>query len=228
MLKHYEYKNLGKADYGWLKTSYHFSFANYFNPNRVRVGNLRVLNDDYIAPHMGFDTHPHNDMEIITYVVEGELTHKDSMGNERTLGPGGVQYMSAGTGVTHSEYNKGDATLHLFQIWIFPDKKGHTPNYGDMVFNRSERHNKLLEIVSSKTKNAPIKINQEASIMVGEFDKGKALTVSKDHFTNIYLVLINGSIETNNLVLNQGDALESQEDLQLEFTTDSHLLIIRN
>ena len=142
MIRKIENKNMGKGDFQWLKTNYHFSFANYYNPDNIQFGVLRVLNDDIIKPHSGFDTHPHQDMEIITYVIEGQLTHEDSHGNRRTVGRGDVQYMSAGKGIYHSEYNHGDEDLRLLQIWIKPDKPGLEPNYGDLSLPFDKRLNK--------------------------------------------------------------------------------------
>jgi len=227
MLKLNKYKDFGKGNYGWLNTSYHFSFANYYNPERRHFGSIRVLNDDYIGGNRGFDPHPHHDMEIITYIVDGELTHKDSMGNERTLGAGGVQYMSAGTKVVHSEYNNSHKELHLYQIWILPNEKGLTPNYGDMMFDPSERKNKLLHIVSNHDKGGKIFINQEADIYVGEFDENQELDISLDGHDYIYLVLIEGEIGANSILVQQQDSLESSEDLKIKIQKKSHLLVLK-
>lgn len=227
MIKLNKYKNLGKANHGWLNTSFHFSFANYYNPERMNLGSIRVLNDDYISGFNGFDPHPHRDMEIITYIVEGELTHKDSMGNERTLPSGGVQYMSAGTKVVHSEYNNSKDTLHLYQIWIFPNEKGLKPNYGDMVFDESERENKFLHIVSNQNKNGKIFINQEADIYVGEFDEGKEIDITLDGHDYIYMVLIDGELTTNNYKVEKQDSIESSENLKIKINKKSHLLVLK-
>ena len=151
---------MGRGNTEWLKSIFHFSFADYYNPNNMNFGVLRVLNDDLINANSGFDTHPHKDMEIISYVVKGELTHGDSMENTSKLYRGHVQYMSAGTGVTHSEYNHGKPTLRILQIWILPDKKGYRPNYGEHPFKWPERKNQWLHIFSGKDGAAPIKINQ--------------------------------------------------------------------
>ena len=134
MIRRLPVEKMGESNLGWLRSKFHFSFAEYFNENNINFGVLRVINDDHISAGTGFDTHPHRDMEIITYVVHGYLTHKDSMGNESTLSRGQVQYMSAGTGVRHSEYNNHSEELRLLQIWVLPDRKGHTPNYGEYKF----------------------------------------------------------------------------------------------
>jgi len=227
MIKLNKYKDLGKANHGWLNTSFHFSFADYYNPERMNFGSIRVLNDDYIKGHSGFDPHPHRDMEIITYIVEGELTHKDSMGNESTLSSGGVQYMSAGTKVVHSEYNNAKEELHLYQIWILPNQKGLTPNYGDMMFDKSERDNKFLHIVSNQNKDGKIFINQEADIFVGEFDKNQEIEINLDGHDYIYLVLIDGELETKTLKVQKQDSLESSENLKLVVKENSHLLVLK-
>lgn len=151
MLRRIESKNMGSSNLGWLRSKFHFSFAEYYNPNNINFGVLRVINDDLIEAGTGFDTHPHKDMEIISYVVNGDLTHEDSMGNKNTITRGHVQFMSAGSGVYHSEHNFGKEILRLLQIWIFPDKQGYKPSYGDYRFNWDDRHNKWLHMVSGKT-----------------------------------------------------------------------------
>jgi len=227
MNKIYRYNELGKGNYSWLKTSYHFSFANYYNSNKVHLGPLRVINDDYIAPHTGFDTHPHNDMEIITYIVSGTLTHKDSMGNEMNLGPGGVQYMSAGTGITHSEHNKHDEELHLYQIWLFPTMKNLKPNYGDITFEDDLKKKTLLKMVGSHESQAVIKINQHASIEAGKFDKDTTVTIDLENFSNFYLIVIDGEFSVGDDVVKKGDALEGDSNTILNFNKESHVLMIK-
>ncbi len=175
MLRRIESKNMGSSNLGWLRSKFHFSFAEYYNPNNINFGVLRVINDDLIEAGTGFDTHPHKDMEIISYVVNGDLTHEDSMGNKNTITRGHVQFMSAGSGVYHSEHNFGKEILRLLQIWIFPDKQGYKPSYGDYRFNWNDRHNKWLHMVSSKNGSAPIKINQDINIYSLELEKEKKL-----------------------------------------------------
>ena len=171
MIKKIDHKTMGRSNLGWLQSLFHFSFADYYNPNNINFGTLRVVNDDLIKSGTGFPTHPHRDMEIISYVIDGELTHGDSMGNKRTLSRGQVQYLSAGTGITHSEYNYSDVTARFLQIWILPDQRGYRPNYGDYKFNWDDRKNKWLHIVSGQTGNAPVKINQDVNFHVLELDK---------------------------------------------------------
>ena len=155
MLRKIDSAGLGTSDLGWLRSRFHFSFAEYRDPDNVNFGVLRVLNDDLVAPGRGFGTHPHSDFEILSYVVDGALTHADTMGNEHTLTRGEVQYMSAGKGVLHSEYNRGEGTLRFLQIWIFPDEKGHEPAYGDHRFPWEARKNAWLLIASGPDGDAP-------------------------------------------------------------------------
>ena len=227
MLRKIENKNMGKSDLGWLKTSYHFSFADYFNIDNMNFGMLRVINDDLIQGNTGFDVHPHKDMEIVTYVISGELTHGDSMGNKNTIYRGEVQYMSAGTGVYHSEENMGNETSRLLQIWILPDKKGYKPAYGDYRFKEDERKNKWLNIVSSQDKNAKVKINQDANIYVIELDKGKEETFNVDKGRQAYLVQIEGEANINEINLNERDALEIiEENISIKANKKSHIMVI--
>lgn len=222
----YPFKDLGKANYGWLETSYHFSFANYYNMNKVHLGPLRVINDDIISPKTGFDTHPHNDMEILTYIVSGTLTHQDSMGNKRELGPHGIQYMSAGSGVTHSEHNMGDEPLHLYQIWIFPREKHLTPNYGDMTFKPKDFHNRFYEVVSGDV-STPIQIYQHASISIGMFDENQTVEFDMTGYKEYYNVLIDGEIEVNGLTVRKGDAFSSEETTTIRIVKPAHILAIK-
>lgn len=227
MIEVYKSNSLGKADYGWLKPRYHFSFSNYYDPNKMGIGPLRVLNDDLIKAGTGFDPHPHKDMEIISYVIKGEITHEDSMGNSRSIGRGSVQYMSAGTGVTHSEYNHGAELLRLLQIWIRPSSKNLTPSYGDMSFTKKDRHNKLLHLVSSEENKGKIKIYQDANIFVSEADKGLSQTLEMGEYDYFYLVQIEGKALVNSKILEEGDALATTESLRIEAVTDSHFLVVQ-
>lgn len=217
----------GKNDFGWLKPRYHFSFANYYNKTRMNVGTLRVLNDDLISPNTGFEEHPHNDMEIITYVIDGVLTHKDSMGNEKEVKSGSFQYMSAGTGIKHSEFNKNEKELRVMQLWIYPDKVGYTPNYGDYDLDKESQKNKFVKIVSSPNNDGLIKINQDANIFVGEFDADKKIELLIKNYDNFYLVMIDGNAMINNFELKTRDALETNENIEIVTIKKSHFLIIQ-
>lgn len=220
-------ENMGKSNLGWLKSNFHFSFAEYYNPSNINFGVLRVLNDDVIDARTGFDTHPHKDMEIITYVINGDLTHKDSMGNEKSISRGHVQYMSAGSGVFHSEYNLGEKELRLLQLWIFPNERNLTPNYGDNKFNWEDREGKWLHMVSGKEGDAEIKINQDANIYSLFIEEGESIDFKLDKNRQGYLVQIEGSANVNNEVLNHGDALEVvEEDINIKAITKSHYLLV--
>lgn len=227
MLRKLESKNMGKGNHGWLKSIFHFSFADYYNPKNIHFGKLRVINDDLVEAGTGFGLHPHKDMEIISYVVDGQLTHGDSMGNNKSITRGHVQYMSAGTGVYHSEQNLGEKTLRFLQIWIVPDQAGYNPNYGDFQFNWDDRKNKWLHMVSGKSGNAQIKINQDANIYSLELEQGKEISLPVAEGRQAYLVQIEGSSEINDLFLETRDALEIvEENIQINATETSHYLVV--
>ena len=227
MLKKIESKSMGSSNLGWLKSKFHFSFAEYFNPDNIQFGVLRVINDDLVQPNTGFDTHPHQDMEIISYVINGELTHGDSMGNKNTITRGQVQYMSAGTGVLHSEHNLGEETLRFLQIWIFPNKNGLKPNYGDYRFNWEERKNNWLHMVSGLNGDAPIKINQDANLYALELQQGKEITFPVKEGRQAYLVQIEGASVINNIELSDRDGMEiNEENISINAVETSHILVI--
>ncbi|MDR5659479.1 pirin family protein [Serpentinicella sp. ANB-PHB4] len=227
MIKRIDHDNMGKSNLQWLESIFHFSFAEYKNPENINFGVLRVLNDDLIKPGTGFDTHPHKDMEIISYVIDGELTHGDNMGNKRKLSRGHVQYMSAGSGVYHSEHNLGKDTLRILQMWIYPDQQNLKPTYGDYMFKWDERKNKWLHIVSAKDGNAPIKVNQDVNIYVLEIEKGEAINFSIEKGRQLYLVQIEGTSKINSLDINQRDALQAiEENLNIIPKELSHFIVI--
>ncbi len=227
MLRKIDHRQMGKSNQGWLQSIFHFSFAEYYNPENINFGVLRVINDDQIAPGTGFGTHPHRDMEIISYVVDGSLTHADSMGNQRTINRGHIQYMSAGTGVLHSEHNRAEDPLRLLQIWIFPDKQGYAPNYGDLLFDWEERQNKWLHMVSSKQGSAPVKINQDVNFYSLELEKDKEINFQVATGRQAYLVQIEGKSIINGLSLDARDALEiAEEEINIKADETSHFLVI--
>lgn len=196
------------ARHGWLDTYHSFSFADYFDPQNVNWGALRVFNDDRIAPGTGFPQHPHRDMEILTYVFSGELEHQDSMGNRGVVKPGGVQFMSAGTGVRHSETNaRDDAELHLVQMWVLPGKTGMPPTYGQMDFAREERHNRWLAVASGhRAIAAPIAITQNAAMLVARLENHELRhTFEPARFG--FLFVGEGEIDANGERLTGGDAV---------------------
>lgn len=227
MLRKLDHRNMGKSNLGWLNSIFHFSFAEYFNIDNMNFGVLRVINDDLISAGTGFDFHPHKDMEIVSYVINGELTHADTMGHKNTIYRGEVQYMSAGTGVYHSEHNLGDETARLLQIWVVPDRKDYKPAYGDYRFQWKDRKNKWLNIVSSKEGYAPIKINQDANFYVVELDEGKEIDFQVDSNRQAYLVQIEGNSIINDVELDEKDALEIiEENIKIKSKKKSHILVI--
>lgn len=227
MIKIYRKENLGKSDLGWLKSNFHFSFADYYDPKRIHFGNLRVINDDLIAPNTGFEMHPHKDMEIISYVVAGELTHQDSMGNKKVVKRGQVQYMSAGTGIRHSEHNLGREITRLLQIWIFPTEHDLTPNYGDLSYSWDDRVNKFLHIVSPIEGKAPVKIHQDANIYVSFLEASQKLEYLSTEGRQVYFIQIEGKSKVNSVNLYPGDGAEiMDEDIAVTALEDSHFLII--
>jgi quercetin 2,3-dioxygenase len=229
MLKKLPKENMGTSNLGWLESRFHFSFAEYRNPNNINFGVLRVLNDDIVHPQSGFDMHPHSNMEIISYVVNGEITHKDSMGNSETLKRGEVQYLSAGDGIYHSEHNvhKSD-NLRLLQIWIIPPFAGLPRLYGSKRYEEKDRINKFLNIVSSTQGNADIKIYQDINIYVSELEIDKSLDFEIKENRQVYFVQIEGSSNINEITLNAGDAMEivDIEKIEIKALENSHFLFI--
>ena len=229
MLKRLPKENMGTSNLGWLESRFHFSFAEYRNPNNINFGVLRVLNDDIVHPESGFDTHPHANMEIISYVVNGEITHKDSMGNSETLKRGEVQYLSAGDGIYHSEHNVHKTEdLRLLQIWIVPPKAGLPRLYGSKRFEEIDRKNRLLNIVSSQNGTADIKIYQDINIYVSELETNKTLDFKIEKNRQVYFVQIEGSSSVNEITLNDGDAMEilDIEKIEIKALGNSHFLFI--
>ncbi len=229
MFKKLSKENMGTSNLGWLKSRFHFSFAQYRNYENINFGVLRVLNDDLIQAKTGFDTHPHQNMEIISYVVNGEISHKDSMGNEEVVKRGQVQYLSAGDGISHSEHNKHESeTIRLLQIWIVPPKESLPRLYGQENYKEEERKNTLLKIVSSQKGDAKIKIHQDVNMFVSQLDKDKVLEYEIKEKRQVYFVQIEGSSLVNNISLNDGDALEIKEEkfLEIKALQESHFLFI--
>ena len=186
----------GHADHGWLDTHHTFSFARYYNPQRVNFGRLRVLNDDTVAPGMGFGTHPHDNMEIISIPLEGDLEHRDSMGNISVIRKGEVQVMSAGTGITHSEYNKNtDRPVKFLQIWVIPNKANVSPRYDQITIGTEESHNRFRQIISPSPNDEGAWIHQDAWFSISNMDKGISLDYKpKAKGNGVYLFVIEGSV----------------------------------
>ena len=206
----------GYADHGWLKSFHTFSFAGYYDPAHMGFGNLRVINEDRIAAGKGFGTHSHQDMEIISYVLSGELAHKDSMGNVKGIPPGDVQRMSAGTGVQHSEFNHAEGqTTHFLQIWIEPNVVGVAPSYQQKTFADAEKRGTLRLLVSPDGAQGSVVIHADAKMYAGLFDGTESATLALDARRNSYVHLIGGQLEVNGQLLHAGDALALQSESQL-------------
>jgi quercetin 2,3-dioxygenase len=221
----------GHADHGWLKTWHSFSFANYYNPERIHFGALRVLNDDIIAAGMGFGTHPHDNMEIITIVLEGELEHRDSMGNGSVIRPGEVQVMSAGTGIRHSEFNHSKSNeARILQIWVFPDKKNVVPRYGKTKFEEEEMAGKWRTVVSPDGVDQSLWIHQQAWFSLGNFDKGSTVGYQLKKANNlVYLFVISGEVEVDSETLKQRDALcieQIDAEIEIKMNQNSKILLM--
>ncbi|MFZ2305973.1 MAG: pirin family protein [Rhodoferax sp.] len=218
----------GYADHGWLQSFHSFSFAGYFDPAHMGWGNLRVINEDRIAPGAGFGTHGHRDMEIISYVISGELAHKDSMGNVKGIPPGDVQRMSAGRGVQHSEFNHApDQTTHFFQIWIEPNAKGIAPSYEQKTVPAAQKQGMLRLVASPDGANDSVLIHADARMYSGLLDGTQTASLALDPARKAYVHLVRGAIVVNGVALAAGDAaLLAQEDiLRLDQARDAEVLV---
>ena len=219
----------GHANHGWLDSYHTFSFAGYHNPDRIHFGALRVLNDDTVAGGMGFGTHPHDNMEIISIPTSGDLEHRDNMGNVQVVRQGDVQVMSAGTGIQHGEKNKNaDRPVKFFQIWVFPNKKNVEPRYDQKNFTDTDKHNKLLTIVSPiGTKADGVQIYQDAWFSLGKLDKGFKTEYNLNKKENgVYAFVIEGEVTVNGEKLNKRDGLGITESDKLEISADSDAEIL--
>ena len=213
----------GHADHGWLNSYHSFSFAGYYDPQRIHFGALRVLNDDTVAGGMGFGTHPHDNMEIISIPTSGDLEHKDDMGNTQVIRQGDVQVMSAGTGVKHAEKNKNaDKPVKFFQIWVFPKEKNVKPRYDQKNFDDAARHNQLLTVVSPiGSVDGGVQIHQDAWFSLGKLDKDLAITYPlKNKENGVYAFVIEGNVTINGEKLNRRDGLAITETDKLEIKAD--------
>ncbi len=213
----------GHANHGWLDSHHTFSFANYHNPDRMHFGVLRVLNDDRVDAGMGFGTHPHDNMEIISIPLEGDLEHKDSMGNTAVIKKGDIQVMSAGTGIQHSEYNRNSDKLTKFlQIWVFPNKRNVEPRYDQITLNEAERHNKLQQILSPNPEDEGVWIHQDAWFHLGKFDSGVTTEYKlKKEGNGIYAFVLEGDFTIGNITLNRRDGLGIWDTDSIALKADS-------
>jgi redox-sensitive bicupin YhaK (pirin superfamily) len=218
----------GTADHGWLKTAHTFSFADYYDPQFMGFRALRVINEDFVAPGRGFGQHPHSDMEIITYVLEGELAHRDSMGNGSTIRPGDVQRMSAGSGVTHSEMNPSKTErVHLYQIWLLPDKRGYSPSYEQKAFPEQDRRDRLRIVASGDGREGSVQIHQDASLSIGALSAGTLIEHSIANGRFAWVQVARGTVEVAGQKLAAGDgaAVRGAGSLALAGITDAEVLV---
>ena len=218
----------GHADHGWLNTHFTFSFADYYDPQHVHFRTLRVMNDDRVLGGGGFPPHPHKDMEIVTYVLEGALEHRDSMGNGSVIKPGDVQYMSAGTGVTHSEFNASKTDpVHLYQIWMFPEAKGLKPAYDQKHFSDQEKRGRLRLLVSPDGRDGSIQIRQDNLLFAGLLDAGVAVEHKLQAGRHAYLQVTRGSIKLNETQLVDGDgaAISEEKVVRIAGVKDAEILL---
>lgn len=218
----------GRANHGWLDTHFTFSFADYFDPEHVQFRTLRVMNDDRVAGGGGFPVHPHRDMEIVTYVLEGALEHRDSMGNGSVIKPGDIQYVSAGTGVTHSEANASKTDpVHLYQIWMTPDKKGHKPAYDQKNFTEAEKRGKLRLLASPDGREGSVKIRQDNELYATVLAPGESVKHALKPERHAYVQVARGSAKLNGKVLDTGDgaAISAEKTIELTGVRDAEVLL---
>lgn len=218
----------GSADHGWLRAKHTFSFAEYQNSERVSFGKVRVINEDRIAPGQGFGTHPHKDMEIVTYIIDGAIEHKDSMGNGTVITAGEVQRMTAGTGVRHSEFNHSqDKELHLLQIWIYPEQDGLEPGYEQTRFPRKKKLNRLCLVGSRDGREGSVTIHQDVDLYASVLEEGKDLSLDLQNDRKVFVQLVDGNITVNGQALSTGDGAQVQDEraLRISASSDAEFLV---
>lgn len=221
-------KDRGHFDHGWLNTYHTFSFGGYRDPSQMGFRSLRVMNEDFVQPGQGFGTHPHQDMEIVTYVLEGALEHRDSMGHGEVLRPGEFQRMSAGTGITHSEFNPSDAQpVHLYQIWLLPERRGIEPSYEQKRFPEEQRRNRLRLVASRDASDGSLLIHQDARIYLSTVDRGQRLTHELKAGRYAWLQVLRGDVSLNGETLHASDGAEVSDEqlLSIDSQTDAEILL---
>ncbi len=219
----------GHANHGWLDTKHTFSFANYYNPERIHFGALRVLNDDIIAAGTGFGEHPHDNMEIITIPLTGSVSHKDTMGNVSVVRAGEIQVMSAGSGIFHSEHNRGKEVLNMFQIWLFPNQKNVTPRYDQVSLESLKKENEFYQVLSPDKDDQGVWIYQDAWFFMGDFDAGRQVTYTvKKPGNGVYIMVVEGEITIDGAKLGKRDAIELTElsDVYIRIDKKTKLLVM--
>ena len=216
------------SDFDWLKTYWLFSFSDYYDPANIQFGALRVYNDDVVAPGTGFPTHPHREMEIITLVLDGEMTHADSMGNRTVIGPGDVQRMSAGTGLTHSEFNLAAAPVHFHQIWIYPDQRGLAPTYDQRRFEPAEWRDRLLPVASGQGRPGAVTFHTDATIYRCDLSAGRAVGLPAGEDRRLFLYVTSGRVAANGIRFGPGDQgrVDLEAALELRAAADSGFVLI--
>ncbi len=229
MIERRPFNKLGGANHGWLNARHHFSFADYHDPGKMGWGNLRVWNDDEIASNTGFPPHPHADMEIITYVRKGAITHKDSLGNEGRTEAGDVQVMSAGSGIRHAEYNLEPETTTLFQIWIMPTRKGGQPGWGAKPFPKSDRSGRFITLASGfENDNDALPIRTDARVLGATLKAGESMQYPTGQTRHLYLVPASGAVEVNGVRIDARDgvAITDVETVTVTALEDSELVLV--
>ena len=218
----------GHVKIDWLDSRHTFSFGDYYDPNHMSFRSLRVINEDHVAPGSGFGAHPHRDMEILTYVVDGVLEHKDNMGNGSLIQPGEIQRMSAGTGIVHSEFNHSKtAPVHLLQIWILPERKGLSPGYEQRTFSRAQKLNKLCLIASPDARDGSVRVQQDLSLYAAILTENTELVYPVTAQRGVWVQVVRGSVKINKQILNAGDAcaVELAEALRIKASEESEILL---
>jgi redox-sensitive bicupin YhaK (pirin superfamily) len=218
----------GSADHGWLRAKHTFSFADYHDPARVQFGELRVINEDRVAPGAGFDTHPHRDMEIVTYIIAGAVQHRDSMGNTTVIPAGEVQRMTAGTGVLHSEFNPSqEDELHLLQIWIFPEQNGLEPGYEQAAFSRADKLNRLRLVASHDGRDGSLLIHQDVNLYASVLESGRQVSLDALKQRRVFVQVVSGEIRVNGEALTAGDGaqLRDVDRIDVEANSEAEFLV---
>ena len=228
MIRHITAAQRHYSEHGWLKTHWLFSFADYYDPTNIQFGALRVFNDDIVDAHSGFPTHPHREMEIVTLVLDGEITHQDSTGNKQVMKPGMVQRMSAGTGIQHSEMNLSDKPVHFYQIWIEPDERGIAPGYASTTFDPESWHNTLLPIASGEGKEGAVPFHTAASIYRTQLDAGKSVEHKQCALRRVFIYTSDGELNVNGVVLQANDQarIDEEETITITANKDTHFVLI--
>ncbi|HEY7915189.1 MAG TPA: pirin family protein [Blastocatellia bacterium] len=216
------------SDYGWLKTYWLFSFDNYHDPANMHHGALRVFNDDVVKPGTGFPTHSHREMEIITTVLSGEITHEDSLGNRAVIRAGEVQRMTAGTGIAHSEYNLGSEPVHLYQIWIFPDERGLRPGYDQKSFAAESKKNRLLAVASGQGIDGAVKFHTDGSVYMSELEAGNSVDFESDPSRRVFIYVMSGDLGVNGerLITKDQARVSDEKSIRLEAYEETSLILI--